>query len=654
MLAIALAVLICTATLFGVSLWLKDKKTNITNIGIQQTEIGDMAFVENHLVVGTSSVSAQNSVYALDTETGNTVWTLSVQSYVRKIKVFGGCIAVALENNSVLMLDENGTLLSESKFLYPVMDLDYDEANGVLAVAGSVSQATNAIFVINGFDKTKDYGENEYSYYVSSNVYPIGVAVAKDGVYFAGSNSKVYRCSSSGRASILFESRYTQNTFFTANGYFVLGYVNGLVDVYQKSESNSEYVLAESFSLGKKEVLLAHQKNTDVFCAAEKGGKLGFYSLKTLNCTAKGNGETLIIRLATGGDNTAAMLKNNAFVFVDEAYLTSSKLFGVAFIPATVMFALAVIWTVYCVARLVPKHGEMVEAYVATLRKDIWRDRKCYLMLIPAFVFMAVFVFYPILQGFLIAFQDYVPGVRAEWVGLDNFASVFQNDYFWGSMKNMLWLLVTDLLKALIPPFILAECIIAMTSKRSQYAARVLMYIPGILPGLAGTLIWTSGILGAEGVLSQLLNAMGFHQFEGFNWLGNNSTALGGLIMIGFPWVGSYIILYGALMSVPGEYYDAAKLDGFNWVQRMLFIDVPMIRPQLKYIFVLSFIGSIQDFQRVYMTTGGAFGTNIPSLEIYYNINTFNNYGVAAAMGVFLFIIIFIPTLMSMRVKSQD
>ena len=332
----------------------------------------------------------------------------------------------------------------------------------------------------------------------------------------------------------------------------------------------------------------------------------------------------------------------------------SSKIFSVLFIPALILFVVAILCAVYYGVKLLPKYGARVEQYAVTLGKDLWHDKKYYVFLLPAFAFLAVFVFYPITQGFTIAFQDYVPGVRAEWVGFDNFVGVFRNEYFWGSMKNMVILLVTDLLKALIPPFIIAECIIALTSKRSQYGARVLMYIPGILPGLAGTLIWTSGILGSEGVLSQVLSGMGFEQFTNFNWLGNDSTALGSLILIGFPWVGSYIILYGALMSVPGEYYDAAKLDGFNWVQRIIFIDLPMIRPQLKYIFVLSFIGSIQDFQKVYMTTGGSFGTNIPALEIYYNINTFNNYGAAAAMGLLLFFIILIPTLFNLRIKSED
>lgn len=653
MLVIALAVLMCTAALFGVSIGFKDKTTN-TRIGPQSAEIGDMAFYENSLLIGTTSTTSANRVYSVDAATGNEQWSTDTQSYVRKIKVFDSFVAVALENNTILILNANGEILAENLYLYPVIDFDYDEQTGFFAVAGSVSQSTNAVFVTENFQKDRSYGENDFSYYVPSNVYPIGIAIADGAVCFAGSNSKVYRCAQTGRATEIFNSRYTQNSFLASNGYYVLGYVNGQIDIYRQNKETSAYEVVQNFALGQKEVLLSKSEADAWFCAAEKGGNLAFYSLEDFACLAKGKGTTLVTRLAVSRDGTAVLLKNNSLFFADQSLLVSSKVFSIIFILAVVLFAVSLLWAAFAAIRLIPKHGKVVENYVVTLGKDLYKDKKCYLLLLPAFAFLAVFVFWPILQGFIIAFQDYVPGVRAEWVGFENFAEVFQNTYFWGSMKNMVILLITDLLKALIPPLIIAECIIALTSWRSQYAARVLMYIPGILPGLAGTLIWTSGILGSEGILSQVLGGLGFEQFANFNWLGHSSTALGSLILIGFPWVGSYIILYGALMSVPGEYYDAAKLDGFNWIKRIAFIDLPMIRPQLKYIFVLSFIGSIQDFQRVYMTTGGSYGTNIPSLEIYYNINTFNNYGAAAAMGVLLFIIIFIATLFNMRVKTED
>ncbi len=71
--------------------------------------------------------------------------------------------------------------------------------------------------------------------------------------------------------------------------------------------------------------------------------------------------------------------------------------------------------------------------------------------------------------------------------------SVIRNTQFWSSASNMLILLLTDLLKALIPPFIFAECILAVNSKRFSFWTKVLLFIPGILPGVAGTIVWVEG-----------------------------------------------------------------------------------------------------------------------------------------------------------------
>ena len=136
--------------------------------------------------------------------------------------------------------------------------------------------------------------------------------------------------------------------------------------------------------------------------------------------------------------------------------------------------------------------------------------------------------------------------------------------------------------------------------------------------------------------------------------LGNSKTALGALIFIGFPWVGAYIIFYGALISIPNSLFEAAKIDGCGWWKRILTIDVPLISPQIKFVFVTSFIASVQNFGRVYVTTMGGPGhsTYIPILELFYNMSKFTNYGEAAAMGLFLFIVVFGATLMNLRMKT--
>ena len=179
----------------------------------------------------------------------------------------------------------------------------------------------------------------------------------------------------------------------------------------------------------------------------------------------------------------------------------------------------------------------------------------------------------------------------------------------------------------------------------------MLIYIPGILPGVAVLLIWTKGIYGDMGLLNSIVELFGG---RGTDWLGNDKTALMSLVMIGLPWVGQYILFYGALMSVPESYKESAKLDGCSWLKSILYIDFPMIRPQLKYVFIITFITSIQDFGRVYMTTGQTSATNIPALQMYMTLNSGSGYGRAAAMGMLLFIIVFGATLVNLKAQKTE
>lgn len=163
--------------------------------------------------------------------------------------------------------------------------------------------------------------------------------------------------------------------------------------------------------------------------------------------------------------------------------------------------------------------------------------------------------------------------------------------------------------------------------------------------------MWQNGIFGNEGLLNGVITALGG---QSVNFLGKEGVALPSLIFFGFPWIGSYIILYGALMGVPKSFYEAAKLDGCTWFKRMVMIDLPLVSPQLKYIFVITFIGSVQDFQRIYLTTEGAAGTYVPMLEMYYNLTKFNNLGMAAAMGLILFLVLMVATLINLKLKTVD
>jgi ABC-type sugar transport system permease subunit len=291
---------------------------------------------------------------------------------------------------------------------------------------------------------------------------------------------------------------------------------------------------------------------------------------------------------------------------------------------------------------------------VKEIATKLYESKKSYLFLLLTFGLLAVFSYYPIIWGMRLGFYDYMPGIRSDFVGFANFVSVFNNPMFWQGVGNMALFLVTDIIKAFVPPFIVAQVILAIRNKRVQYCSRFVMFLPGVLPGIAAVLLWTTGILGPGGILNQILQLLGIQKDASWAWLGHSSTAKWALILMGFPFVGSYLIYYGALRNISQSYYDAAKMDGCGWLKCIAMIDIPMISPQLKYIFIVSFIGSVQDFGRVFLTTRGAYDTNIPALELYLNVSQYQNFGVAAAMGLIMFVAIFGATLLNLRIKTQS
>ena len=126
------------------------------------------------------------------------------------------------------------------------------------------------------------------------------------------------------------------------------------------------------------------------------------------------------------------------------------------------------------------------------------------------------------------------------------------------------------------------------------------------------------------------------------------------IAMMCFPFVGSYLIFYGAMMNVPSSYYEAAELDGITTRKRFFCIDVPLIFAQIKYFIVMSTIASVQNFGRIYTTTQGKNSTTTPIFQMYEYIEGHREYGRGAAYATLLFVFLFIVTLINMRLQGKD
>ncbi len=310
-----------------------------------------------------------------------------------------------------------------------------------------------------------------------------------------------------------------------------------------------------------------------------------------------------------------------------------------------------------CGAAVVTRLREKMQAATKEFAKAVWRQKTIYLSLLIPFALLITFYFVPIVLGFSLSFLDYIPGEKSVFVGFRFFTAVFSTPGFWEGVGNMAVFLVTDLLKALIPPFIIAELIFTVRFKRFSLWTRILLFLPGILPGVATALVWSQGIFGDS--QNSVINAFVGMFVPNFamNWINNPSNAirLTSIIAFGFPWVGSYLIFYGALGGINQSIFEAAKLDGCSWIRRVVTIDIPMIFAQFKYVFITSFIASIQNYSTLYILYG-AEGTALvktPALMMYGEIMA-GNYGIASVMGIFLFAILIVASIFNFKSQQEQ
>lgn len=286
-----------------------------------------------------------------------------------------------------------------------------------------------------------------------------------------------------------------------------------------------------------------------------------------------------------------------------------------------------------------------------SLGRDIWKARISYIFLIPTLTLLLIFNYYPAISGIYHAFTEWTPGFKTTWVGLDQFRALQNNKYFWVGIGNLVILIVTGFLKLAIP-LAVAEMIFHLRSSRVAYGFRTLFVLQVIVPGVVGVLLWVNVYDPNIGLANQVLRAIGLESLTR-SWLGDADVAMGSIVFMGFPWVSAFalLIFYGGLISIPGELFDSAALDGASTFRRILNIDLPLLLGQIRLLLILTFIATVQEFAAIFLTTGGGPGsaTYVPSLELYYQAVRFNNFGAASAIGAVLFLVILAGTIINLR-----
>lgn len=309
-----------------------------------------------------------------------------------------------------------------------------------------------------------------------------------------------------------------------------------------------------------------------------------------------------------------------------------------------------------CLLLAIPRGNDLARRFVRALV----RHRVAYGLLLPIFALLIWFNYVPAVLAFTRAFTDWsktnYQSAQISFVGLDNFRTMFTEDYFLRGISNLGLIVAMNFLKVLTVPLVLAWMVSMMGSDRKKYIYRFLLVLPIVVPGVVSALLWKQIYDPQIGLINQLLGKLGLSHLQRV-WLGNEHTAIWAIIFMGFPFVNAmaFLVYYGGFTNIDRSVLESAHIDGASRGRIFRSVQLPMIGPQVKLMLTLTFISSMQDFYPIYLLTGGGPGTStyVPSLEIYLNATTFGRYGYACALGMLMFLFIMIGTLINLRLQRE-
>lgn len=270
------------------------------------------------------------------------------------------------------------------------------------------------------------------------------------------------------------------------------------------------------------------------------------------------------------------------------------------------------------------------------------------IFILPALILYSAFYIFPIFSTLRYGFTNYDGLLRADFIGLDNYIQALTNDeIFWVGFKNNVWFILFSIFVQI--PIIILLAILISGVKKLRGFYKTTVFLPSILSTAVVGILFSFVVYHPEiGILNNILSALGLESWT-HAWLGEESTAmLSILVTNAWQWTGFYVVLVlAAILGISKEIYDAAEIDGTTGFQKARLITVPLIRPVIIVIILLSITGAMKALDIVIvMTDGGPFqSTEVMATHMYKVAFNQNSYGYGNAIANLIFIFALIITL---------
>lgn len=288
------------------------------------------------------------------------------------------------------------------------------------------------------------------------------------------------------------------------------------------------------------------------------------------------------------------------------------------------------------------------------------RDLTGWAFAAPFVILFGVFLAIPILVSFVLSFtsfnqRDLVNPIGTSFVGLDNYGRLLSDPKFWKSLVNTFYFVGVGVPLTLAIGLLIASALSRGITK-FRTAFRVGYYLPVITSIVAIAVVWRFLLNPDIGLINVALSNIGI---QGPDWLASKTLAMPSIIAmavwrnLGF----AMVVFIAGLQAIPVSLYEAASIDGAGRWSAFRYVTLPMLRPTILFMLVITTIGYLQLFEEPFvMTDGGPLDATLSvTMYMYQQGFEFFKQGYASAIAYVLFVIVAVIAFLQFRfLRSED
>lgn len=279
--------------------------------------------------------------------------------------------------------------------------------------------------------------------------------------------------------------------------------------------------------------------------------------------------------------------------------------------------------------------------------------RLAWILITPAIIGFLIFAAYPTVRGIFLSFTDFRVFSPPTWIGFDNFIELAGDEKFWGSLGTTIYFVI---LTVVLTKVVSVSTAVILHRLTASTLLRSIVILPFLISNVVAAVIFSWMLDQQLGIVNIAIRALGG---ESIGFLSDRAWVIPTIAAITVWKTAGYttILVFAGLQTIPPQIYEAGKLDGASEPQMFRRLTLPLLRPIMAMVLVLTVIGAFQVFDIVQVTTKGGPANASLVLQMYIYDKAFGqfDFGYASSMSLVLFLMLIIISFAQMRLlRASD